>query len=49
MPSGLPPHILLVEDDPSDLELTLRALKKTNIANRIEVRSSRCPGWCCSI
>ncbi len=37
MRSGLAPDILLVEDDPSDLELTLRALKKTTIANRIEV------------
>jgi len=30
-------EILLVEDDPNDLELTLRALRKKNIANRIEV------------
>lgn len=29
--------ILLVEDNPQDLELTLRALKKANISNRIEV------------
>lgn len=27
--------ILLVEDDPRDLELTLRTLKKNNIANHI--------------
>lgn len=30
-------EILLVEDNPADVELTLRALKKNNIANRIEV------------
>lgn len=30
-------EILLVEDNPADAELTLRALKKNNIANRIEV------------
>jgi CheY-like chemotaxis protein len=30
-------EILLVEDDPRDLELTLRALKKANLGNRIEV------------
>lgn len=30
-------EILLVEDNPQDLELTLRALKKANISNRIEV------------
>lgn len=29
--------ILLVEDDPNDVELTLRALKKNNIANQIDV------------
>jgi two-component system, response regulator len=29
--------ILLVEDDPRDLELTLRTLKKNNIANHIVV------------
>ena len=32
-----PMDILLVEDNPHDLELTLRALKKANISNRIEV------------
>ena len=32
-------EILLVEDNPADIELTLRALKKNNIANRIEVVS----------
>jgi len=30
-------EILLVEDNPTDAELTLRALKKNNIANRIEL------------
>ena len=30
-------EILLVEDNPEDLELALRALRKTNLANRIEV------------
>jgi two-component system response regulator len=30
-------EILLVEDSPHDLELTLRALRKTNLTNRIEV------------
>lgn len=30
-------EILLVEDNPSDLELTLRALKKANVLNRIQV------------
>lgn len=34
---GLPVEILLVEDSESDLKLTLRALKKANVANRIEV------------
>ena len=29
-------EILLVEDNPTDAELTLRALKKHNLANRIE-------------
>lgn len=29
--------ILLVEDNPQDLELALRALKKANVTNRIEV------------
>jgi two-component system response regulator len=31
------PVILLVEDNPDDQELTLRALKKNNISNRIVV------------
>lgn len=30
-------QILLVEDTPQDLELTLRALRKTNLINQIEV------------
>ncbi|HSI13190.1 MAG TPA: response regulator [Chthoniobacter sp.] len=30
-------EILLVEDNPDDLELTLRALEKASIVNRIEV------------
>ena len=30
-------EILLVEDDPHDMELALRALKKANIANSIKV------------
>ena len=30
-------EILLVEDNPQDLELTLRALRKANLANHIQV------------
>ena len=30
-------EILLVEDNPNDLELTLHALRKFNLANRIEI------------
>jgi len=30
-------EILIVEDNPLDLEMTLRGLRKANIANRIEV------------
>jgi len=30
-------EILIVEDTPQDLELTLRALKKSNLSNRIHV------------
>lgn len=37
MSAGLPVEILLVEDSESDLQLTLRALQKGNVANRIEV------------
>ena len=32
-----PVEILLVEDNPSDVELALHALKKNNLANRVEV------------
>jgi two-component system, response regulator len=32
-----PVEILLVEDNPDDVELTLRALKRANLANRIAV------------
>lgn len=32
-----PIEILLVEDNPNDVELTLRALKKHSIANHIEI------------
>src|ERR1700732_4121393 len=30
-------EILLVEDNPQDLELALRALRKSNLANRIQI------------
>jgi CheY-like chemotaxis protein len=30
-------ELLLVEDDPQDLELALRALRKANLSNRIQV------------
>ena len=30
-------ELLIVEDDPHDLELALRALRKANLSNRIEV------------
>ncbi len=30
-------EILLVEDNPTDVELTLRALKKNNLANKVQV------------
>jgi CheY-like chemotaxis protein len=30
-------EILLVEDNPNDIELTLRALKKRNLANKVHV------------
>src|SRR2546430_10554620 len=30
-------EVLLVEDNPSDVELTLRALQKRNLANRVVV------------
>ena len=32
-----PVEIVLVEDNPNDVELALHALKKNNIANRIEI------------
>lgn len=35
--SERPVEILLVEDNPDDIELTLHALKQNNLANRIEV------------
>lgn len=35
--TGNPVEILLVEDDPNDAELTLRALRKNNVSNRIHV------------
>jgi len=35
MKDNVPIEILLVEDNPYDVELTLRALKQHNIANRI--------------
>ena len=37
MSENCPVEILLVEDNPQDLELTLRALKKANVSNAIEV------------
>jgi len=36
MPSS-PPEILLVEDNPDDLELTLDALAQHHVANRIQI------------
>ena len=32
-------HILLVEDNPDDVKLTLRALQKSRIGNRVDVAS----------
>jgi two-component system response regulator len=37
MPKGLSAEILLVEDNPDDTELTLRAFKSCKLANRIQV------------
>ena len=37
MPDGNAVEILLVEDNPNDVELTLRALKKHNLANKVHV------------
>jgi len=34
-----PVEILLVEDNPADVELTLRALKKNNLTNQVQVVS----------
>ncbi len=34
-----PMEILLVEDNPNDVELTLRALKKHNLTNKVQVVS----------
>lgn len=34
-----PMEILLVEDNPADVELTLRALRRHNLANRVQVVS----------
>lgn len=36
-PPGKLPHILLVEDDPNDVDLTLRAFRKAKIANTLRV------------
>lgn len=35
--SGQPVEVLVVEDDPADLELTIRALKRHNVVNDIRV------------
>ena len=37
MPNGKVMEIILVEDNPRDVELTLRALKKQNLANKVQV------------
>ncbi len=37
MSSGNAVEILLVEDNPNDAELTLRALKKRNLANKVHL------------
>jgi len=37
MSDGTAVEILLIEDNPQDLELALRALRKANLTNRIEV------------
>lgn len=37
MPNGKIVEILLVEDDHRDVEMTLRALKKVNLANKVHV------------
>jgi len=35
--SGKPGEVLLVEDDPADLELTLRAIQRHNLINEVRV------------
>ena len=37
MPNGKVIEIVLVEDNPRDVELTMRALKKQNLANKVQV------------
>ena len=37
--------ILLVEDDPLDLEMTMRALKGDHVKNRIDSRRGGSPGF----
>ena len=37
--------ILLVEDNPHDVELTLRALKKHNLANQVHVAGTGRRPW----
>jgi CheY-like chemotaxis protein len=37
MSNGRPVEVLVVEDNPQDLELLLRALKTANLGNRIEI------------
>jgi len=37
MTESQPVEVLIVEDDPHDLEMTLRAFKKAHLANRIEI------------
>lgn len=37
MSTTSPVELLLVEDNPQDMELTMRALKKANVTNRIEI------------
>jgi CheY-like chemotaxis protein len=37
MTESQPVEVLIVEDDPHDLEMTLRAFKKARLANRVEV------------
>ena len=45
-PLAIPPNqieILLVEDNPQDAELALRALQKHNLANHVHSTSSSAP------